>query len=202
MDAEAADATRPPPASGPAWPAAERLPDAAVVLARPDPAQAPAVFRLAADPALWVDVPEAGRTTSVTAQRDDLERFAAHWDRYGFGYWLAWSATGDDDPEEAVGGDLLGLGGLRWLWWRDDWVLNVYIRLAARAQGRGIARRLLEIGIERLDESLDIATPVVVRTRPTNEPMIGLARRLGFDDLGTEERELGTYRVLARELGT
>lgn len=203
----AVDAPGPPPDVALRWPDAEPLVGTSAVLARPDPVFAPAVFRLAADPALWIDVPAAGRTGSVAAQRDDLEAFSAHWDRHGFGHWLLWAGPGGgaspDGPDfsAAVGDDLLGLGGLRWLWWRDAWVLNVYVRLAARAQGRGLASRLLGTAIDRLAAAVPAPTDVVVRTRPANAPMVGLAQRLGFLDIGVEERELGTYRVLARRVG-
>lgn len=201
MDPATTGADGPPPDLGLQWPSVERLAGTAVVVSRPEPALAPDVYRLVADPALWIDVPVAARTTSVAAQRDDLERIDAHWATHGFGYWLAWSGSAADAPTDAVGGDLLGLGGLRWLWWRDDWVLNVYVRLAARAHGRGLARRMLASAITRLHEAVTSPTTVVVRTRPTNTAMAGLAHRLGFDEAGDEERAVGTYRVLARTIG-
>jgi len=155
---------------------------------------------MASDPALWVDVPMAGRVTTLARARQDVTAAREHWEAHGFGYWHVWDGAVPDTPPEADA-PLLGVGGLRWLRWRDDWVLNVYVRFASAAHGRGLATGMLGLALDRVDQGLSGPTTVVVRTRPGNDRMARLAHRLGFDEAGTEERELGTYRVLARDVG-
>lgn len=187
----------PAPPTGLDWPSREPLPGHAIELARPRMDDAAATAAMQADPRLWLDVPTSRRTTTPTAQADDFRRFLEHWRRHGFGYWLAWQAgSGGDASERPV-----GIGGLRWLLWRDEWVLNVLVRLAADWQGRGVATGMLRLAVDRLDRHLDQPATVVVRTRPGNEAMAAVAQRLGAADVGTEEREVGTYRVLAMTIG-
>ena len=179
-----------PPDVGARWPDREPLGDTGAVLVRPGPADVDDALALSRDPALWVDVPVAWRTTTREQQAEDVEAWQAHWGEHGFGYWMV------RDPDA-----LLGFGGVRWLWWRDAWALNVYVRFAAAAQGRGLATAMLGLAVDRLDGALAVPTTVVVRTRPANAAMARLAHRLGFDDAGTEEREMGTYRLLTRRIG-
>lgn len=196
------------------WPAREVMGTTGVVLARPRMGDAAATAAMQRDPRLWVGVPASFRTTSTARQEDDFRHFLAHWREHGFGYWLVWTAgTGPDldqgpaassvwsDEGAGSGPGPIGLGGLRWLWWRDQWVLNTNVRLTVPAQGRGVASALLGRAIDRLGTGLDTPTTVVVRTRPENEAMARLAHRLGFDEAGTEQRSAGTYRVLAIRIG-
>lgn len=149
------------------------------------------------DPALWVDVPVAWRGTTLADQQRDIAAYREHWSDHGFGYWLVW-----EGPPPMVGSTtLLGLGGLQWLWWRGAWALNVYVRFATASQRRGLATATLSRAVDRLDRRLAVPTTVVVRTRPANVPMVRLAHRLGFVEAGTEERDLGTYRLLTRTIG-
>lgn len=179
-----------PPVVGAPWPPTEPLPGTTMVLARPRPGDRDALLELNADPALWVDVPVEWRVTTPERQADDIAAWDAHWTEHGFGYWVLHD-----------GGHVRGVGGLRWLLWRGAWALNVYVRLAVEVQGRGVARRLLGLAIDRLDARLDRQVIVVARTRPSNEAMAALARRLGMDESGVEEREAGTYRLLTRRIG-
>lgn len=208
-----AEPTLPPPRAGMAWPAREVLGTTGTVLARPRMGDAAATAAMQRDPRLWVDVPESFRVTSTTRQEDDFRHFLSHWREHGFGYWLVWEAgTGPDGPASLGDGEPanddpapapgpIGLGGLRWLWWQEHWVLNVYVRFAVAGQGRGLASVLLGRALDRLDRHLAEPTNVVVRTRPENTAMARLAHRLGFDDAGTEQRSAGTYRVLSTTIG-
>lgn len=190
-----------PPDTGPAWPATEALAGTDAALARPRMADGPPAFALQRDPALWVDVPPAWRVRTLQDQRTDLAGMVAHWRRHGFGYWLVWDGHVPEPPSPGRDDGLLGLGGLRWLWWRGAWTLNVYVRFAVAAQGRGLASAVLGLAVERLDAALAVPVTAVVRTRPANTAMARLATRLQFTDVGTEHREAGTYRVLTRTLG-
>jgi RimJ/RimL family protein N-acetyltransferase len=193
------------------WPTMQLLAGHDVVLARPRLEDAPATLAMQADERLWVDVPPAWRVRTLQAQQDDFRRFLAHWREHGFGYWLAWSGAvptaspsasapnGTAPPEPPVGP--AGIGGLRWLWWRGRWVLNVYVRIAVASQGNGLATAMLTTAMDRLDGDLAEPTDVVVRTRDANAAMLAVARRLGMADLGHEQREMGQYRVFARHVG-
>lgn len=185
-----------PQVGGTPWSDVERLDDQRVALCRPSVEDADALFHLQSDPALWVEVPGAWRVASVASQREDLRAMASHWEEHGFGYWLVRDA-GDADAN----GALLGIAGLRWLWWRGGWVCNVLVRFAVEAQGRGLATAVLDHALGRVGEGLVAPATAVVRTRPGNAAMAALAHRLGFDDAGTEEREAGTYRLLVRTVG-
>lgn len=196
--ADEATPVRPPPVV-PRWPGSEPLPGHDVVLARPRMEDAPATLAMQADGRLWVDVPPEWRVTSLEAQQDDLRRFLGHWREHGFGYWLAW--PGAAAPAVDDGRRPLAIGGLRWMWWRDAWVLNVYVRVAVDTQGRGLASAMLGLAIDRLDGVVPSPTSVVVRTRDANAGMIAVARRLGMADIGHEEREMGRYRVFERHIG-
>ena len=179
-----------PPEVGQPWPRTEPLPGTGVLLTRPGPEDRDDLLALNADPALWVDVPDEWRVTTPQQQTADLATWTAHWSEHGFGYWVLREA-----------GVVRGVGGVRWLWWREAWALNVYVRLAAAVQGRGLARRMLALAIDRLDERLAEPVTVVVRTRPGNDRMAALAGRLGLVDDGFEDREAGSYRLLARRVG-
>ncbi|HKJ54983.1 MAG TPA: GNAT family N-acetyltransferase [Nitriliruptoraceae bacterium] len=190
--------TQPPAVPG--WPFAEVLESHGVVLARPRVADAEALYALQSDPRLYVDVPAAWRVQSVVGQADDIRRYVAHWHEYGFGYWVVWPA-GTDPTATGVGVRPRGVAGLRWMWWRGEWVLNVFVRFAAAAQRRGLATAVLGHAMSRLDADLVRPVRVVVRTRQANAAMVALSRRLGMVDTGHEEREMGTYRVLEGLVG-
>lgn len=189
-----------PRVDGTPWADVEWLASQQVVLCRPRLEDAEALFDLQSDPALWVDVPMAWRMSSVSAQREELRAVAEHWEEHGFGYWLVREAA-DGGTGGETGGALLGVAGLRWLFWRDAWVLNVLVRVAVAAQGRGLATAVLDHALVRVGEGLGTPVTAVVRTRPGNAAMAALAHRLGFHDAGTEEREAGTYRLLIRTIG-
>lgn len=208
-------ATGPPPRVD-SWPTSEVLDSHDVVLARPRIEDAAAVLALQSDPALYIDVPPEWRVTSQTSQADDLRRFVEHWHTHGFGYWLVWAGDDGDIPtvtgtgsNHATSGNVpdgagvlpVGIAGLRWLWWRDRWVLNVFVRFARAVHGQGLATAVLAHAITRLDADLQTPATVVVRTRDANAPMVMLAHRLGMVDTGHEVREKGTYRVLERLVG-
>ncbi len=189
-----------PPPAVPGWPFTEVLESQGVVLARPRVADAEALYALQSDPRLYVDVPAAWRVQSIVGQADDIRRYVAHWHEYGFGYWVVWPA-GTDPASPGGGVQPRGVAGLRWMWWRGEWVLNVFVRFAAAAQRRGLATAVLGHAMSRLDADLAQPVRVVVRTREANAAMVALARRLGMVDTGHEEREMGTYRVLEGLVG-
>jgi RimJ/RimL family protein N-acetyltransferase len=78
-----------------------------------------------------------------------------------------------------------GLGGIQSHSLRGVTVLNVYLRFAVPAQGRGLARTVLEQALA----TAPLVAPgvdVVVRTRPANAVTRHVAERAGFVDEGLE----------------
>jgi len=164
--------------------------DAGIVLRRPTSADIPGVFAVHRDPAVYRHDPQ-----DTHPDPDHTARFLApmlaHWAEHGFGYWavLIPRAVWPEGPPSAEAEDgervLAGLGGIQHHVVGGAPVLNVYYRFAPAAQGRGLARLVI-------DQALSIAplvapdTDVVVRTRPANTIARHVAERAGFVDEGLE----------------
>ena len=114
-----------------------------------------------------------------------------HWAEHGFGYWAVLLPAADW-PEGAPGADVAdgarvfaGLGGIRNYTLEGRPVLNVYYRFAPAAQGRGLARVVVE-QTPALAPLVAPGTDIVVRTRPENAIARHVAERAGFLDEGLE----------------
>lgn len=104
----------------------------------------------------------------------DLESRAAvrasitAWRRDGIGHWLV-----EHD------GRLVGIAGVRPAELHGDLFWNVYYRFAPETWGRGIASEAVRAALAAARDHVP-GRPFVVRTRPTNEPAIHLARAVGL----------------------
>lgn len=90
------------------------------------------------------------------------------WQRDGIGHWLV-----EHD------GRLAGIAGVRPIELPGDVYWNVYYRFAPETWGRGIASEAVRAALAAARGHLP-GRPFVVRTRPTNEPAIQLARAVGL----------------------
>jgi ribosomal-protein-alanine N-acetyltransferase len=90
------------------------------------------------------------------------------WQRDGIGHWLV-----EHD------GRLAGIAGVRPIKLPGDLYWNVYYRFAPETWGRGIASEAVRAALTAARGHLP-GRPFVVRTRPTNEPAIRLARAVGL----------------------
>jgi len=133
-----------------------------LTLRRPTAADLDDVHRIHADPRVWRHSPASVHRDRATSERT-LDRWLAHWEVHGFGYWLA-------EHEGAV----VGCGGVEVL--RDD-VLNVYYRFLPEAWGKGLASELVAAAVS--------LTPpgrlLLARVRPGNDPSVRVAGRNGFE---------------------
>jgi RimJ/RimL family protein N-acetyltransferase len=177
--------------------------DSGVVLRRPNAADVPGVFAVHRDPAVYRYDPQETHPDPEHTTRF-LAPMLAHWTEHGFGYWsvlvprAVWP-DGEPGADNADGDRVLaGLGGIQHHTMTGRPVLNVYYRFAPAAQGRGLARTVLQhaVAIAPLVAS---DTDVVVRTRPANTIARHVAERAGFIDegleLGTTDMQVLRYRA-------
>ncbi|GAB2702715.1 RimJ/RimL family protein N-acetyltransferase [Microbacterium marinum] len=168
-----------------------RITDASGVLLRP-PADAdvPGVFAVHRDPAVYRHDPQETHPDPDHTARF-LAPMRAHWAEHGFGYWAVlvpsavWPdgvAGADSDDADRV---LAGLGGIQHHTLAGRPVLNVYYRFARAAQGRGLARIVLDRAIE-IAPLVATGVDIVVRTRPASTVARHVAERAGFIDEGLE----------------
>jgi ribosomal-protein-alanine N-acetyltransferase len=164
--------------------------DAGVLLRRPCEADAPGVFAVHGDPSVYRFDPQETHADVEHSARF-LVPILDHWAEHGFGYWTVLLPAADW-PEGVPGADVAdgarvfaGLGGIRHHTLDGQPVLNVYYRFAPAAQGRGLARTVVEQSLA-LAPLLAPGTDVVVRTRPANVVARHVAERAGFVDEGLE----------------
>ncbi|KAF2413564.1 hypothetical protein B1729_09750 [Microbacterium sp. B35-04] len=163
---------------------------AGVLLRRPREADAAGVFAAHGDPAVYRYDPQETHADVEQSARF-LVPILDHWAEHGFGYWAALLPAADW-PDGVRGADVAdgarvfaGLGGIRHHILDGLPVLNVYYRFAPAAQGRGLARIVVEQSLA-LAPLLAPGTDVVVRTRPANAVARHVAERAGFIDEGLE----------------
>jgi RimJ/RimL family protein N-acetyltransferase len=164
-------------ASGPGWERTERL-----LLCLPDPAtDAEAYFAIHRDPATNehnplppISDPAVGRKT--------LRDWARHWTEYGYGYWTV------RDPAD---GSVLGFGGIMPPFELNPY-LNLYYRFRPSAWGRGYATEMGRAALALAAKEAP-GIPVAAMIRPSNEPSIRLAERLGLRHDRDVKRESGVF---------
>lgn len=164
--------------------------DTGVLLRRPIEADAAGVFAAHGDPSVYRYDPQETHSDVEHSARF-LTPILDHWAEHGFGYWAVllpaekWregvpGAHADDGARVFA-----GLGGIRNHTLAGRPVLNVYYRFAPAAQGRGLARIVVEQSLA-LAPLVAPGTDVVVRTRPANAVARHVAERAGFLDEGLE----------------
>lgn len=144
-----------------------------LTLRKPRPTDALDVFVIHGDPRTNQYNP-AGPDTSIDVSQGRLDGWLKNWEEDGIGYFVVENM-----------GLTVGFAGVRHAD-AADWgekaepVLNLYYRFAPEAQGHGFAgeavRAVLDYAAEQRPDR-----PVVVITKPTNMPSIGLAKHLGFE---------------------
>lgn len=159
-----------------------------VLLRRPTVADLPGVFAVHSDPRVYQYDPDETHPEPAHTARF-LAPLLAHWTEHGFGYWsvLVPAAMFPDGVEGDAdeGRVIAGLGGIQHHTTAGRPVLNVYVRFAAAAQGRGLARTVLEHALA-IAPLVAAGTDLVVRTRPANTTARHVAERAGFVDEGLE----------------
>ncbi|MFP3441698.1 GNAT family N-acetyltransferase, partial [Pantoea sp. SIMBA_133] len=72
----------------------------------------------------------SGPMKNIEEAIENINGWQLEWDTYGFGYWMV---TLPNDPE------VIGVGGIKSIRWRDRDVLNLYYRFSPTAWGNGYA---------------------------------------------------------------
>jgi len=149
---------------------------ARLVLRRPLAADVPWLAAVHSDPLNYPFAPDPPH--SPERARALAEMTFEDWGRDGIGYWLV---EHDREPVGVAGIKPSPFCG------RPTW--NLYYRFVPAARGRGFAaeatREALAVAAE-----LDAGRPVVVRTRPGNQPARRLAEAIGLvrrPELDTED---------------
>jgi RimJ/RimL family protein N-acetyltransferase len=116
--------------------------------------------------------PHPGVTTvpDLTAARRRYDEWDAHWDRYGYGYWVVRYLDNDA---------ALGFCGIRSMNMPGGPALNLYYRLAEQAWGRGIATEAATAVVTWSRTHLP-DLPVIARIQPDNTASPGVALRAGL----------------------
>ncbi len=170
-------------------------------LRRPVSADAPAVLGILSNPAVVRHNP-SDLVTELEDVEALVERWQAHWDRYGFGNCSVFDESS---------GRLVGNCGVRWMTIREHRVLNLMYRFHQTTWGRGYATEAAGAALHWAEKSLPNHL-VVARIRPMHtasqrvETKVGLRRDPAFDDVGadgmdwafTNAREPGSPRVHQR----
>lgn len=161
-----------------------------IVLRRPVEADAPGVFAVHSDPAVYVFDPQETHPDVEHSARF-LAPMITHWAEHGFGYWAVLVPTAEwrggvpgmvsDDGDRVIA----GLGGIQTHTLQGTPVLNVYYRFAVATQGRGLAGAVVQHALA-LAPQVAPGRDVVVRTRPANAVARHVAERAGFVDEGLE----------------
>ncbi|MDH6113880.1 ribosomal-protein-alanine N-acetyltransferase [Kitasatospora sp. MAP12-15] len=159
-----------------------------LILARPDPSDAPAVFAVHGDPATNLHNPH-GPHRSLDESEAFLQTMLADWTRDSIGYC---AVTRREDP-----GTVIGFAGIRVSQIEGKRVLNLYYRFTPSSWGYGFAGEAARTALG-LARSLFPDTPVVALIREDNLPSRRLAERLGFESShGSRDAEGRCVHVLS-----
>ncbi|MEU8900221.1 GNAT family N-acetyltransferase [Nocardia sp. NPDC048505] len=126
--------------------------------------------------------PEAERLNpephTVASANALFDAWLRQWDEDGFGYL---AAAGLDRPAE-----VLGFGGVRYLEWHGERVLNLAYRFWPHAWGRGYATELAAAAVAWAEQRLP-GVPIAADVSESNTPSLRVVRKLGFLLHATEE---------------
>jgi ribosomal-protein-alanine N-acetyltransferase len=146
---------------------------ARLVLRRPEAGDVEWVAALHADPLNYTHAPDCAHRPRQA--RSLAEGQLRAWDRDGISYWVV-----EHD------GERVGMAGITYAAFYGRACWNLYYRFVPAARGHGFAGEATREALA-VAALIDPARPVIVRTRPTNEPArrvaeaIGLVRRLDLD---------------------
>jgi RimJ/RimL family protein N-acetyltransferase len=128
------------------------------------------LFGILSDPAGWWFDPDSRHVDRATTL-GFAERAAARWPTDGLSYWTA---------RRRSDGVIIGLGGVQ-RHRSGSW--NVSYRIAAAAQGQGLAVELARAGIDAAGQ-IDPGVAVIAWVVEHNAPSRRVAERLGLIDQG------------------
>jgi RimJ/RimL family protein N-acetyltransferase len=137
-----------------------------------DLADADALYRILGDPRNSMYLP-GGHLESCDDTRTWVERYRAHWDSCGLGYWTARLRTT---------GDVIAVGGAE----RRPGFWNLLYFVDRDHQGNGYGTELAEAA-RRAAAAVDPDLPLVAWIHEDNVSSHAVARRLGLTDHGLRE---------------
>ena len=147
----------------------EELRTSRLVLLRPAPADVRAVWCIHRDPRACAHNPGDAISTRGEAE-ERLSAWVAHWERYGFGYWvIRWAGRGE----------VLGFCGIKRMELHGRPVLNLFYRLDPAAWGGGVATEAATAVVEWAAENRP-GERVIARVRPGNKASLTVAERAGL----------------------
>ncbi|MCU7730339.1 GNAT family N-acetyltransferase [Actinoplanes sp. KI2] len=170
----------------------EELLTARLSLRRPTPADIEEIFRIHRDRQACAHNPADMLATRSDAA-DRYRRWAEHWDRHGFGYWVIRRRDGHRHAAVA------GFCGLKLMRLHDRDVLNLFYRLDPPAWGDGVATEAATAVVAWAITHV-AGLPVVARVRPGNIASRTVAMRAGLcraEHLDTDGED-GLDRVYAK----
>jgi len=141
-----------------------------LMLLRPTLADLDDFFAIDGDPLTHLHNPAGPDTTIETSERR-LRSYMDDWTTFGIGYWIVRLK-----PDS----DIIGIAGLRSVELLDREVLNLYYRFKPVAWGNGFATEVARAALDVACKDFP-GLPVVARTRPTNEPAMAVARKIGLE---------------------
>ncbi|HKP88934.1 MAG TPA: GNAT family N-acetyltransferase [Thermoleophilaceae bacterium] len=171
----------------------ERAETERLVLRRPRPADREAWLRVWADPAVWRSLrPDLGREPDLDFAGGRFEHHLGHWERYGFGLWLA---------EDRETGTVAGWCGPSHPLFVPQLAEEVEVGWSLRRQfwGRGLAFEAAETAVSTAFAHLDVER-LIALVDATNERSQRVASRLGMRRVETVEHpealvEVGVYAL-------
>jgi ribosomal-protein-alanine N-acetyltransferase len=171
----------------------EELRTSRLVLSGPVWTDVEAVLRIHRDPRACEHNPGDAISTRGEAE-ERLSAWVAHWERYGFGYWvIRWGGRAD----------VLGFCGIKRMELHGGPVLNLFYRLDPAAWGGGVATEAATAVVEWAAGNRPGET-VIARVRPGNAASLTVAERAGLrrtPELDTAGED-GLDWIFVRELAT
>ncbi|QTM98267.1 GNAT family N-acetyltransferase [Sediminibacillus dalangtanensis] len=165
---------------------AEHVKTDRLLLRKPRVEDAGDVFAIESDPETNRFRP-AGPMKSMEEAIETIKEWRDNWSADGCGYWLVVLPETDE---------VIGITGIRRIYWRKRDVLNLYYRFSPKAWGKGYAAEAAAFSVKVARKNLP-GFPVLARIRPINTPSqkvaekSGLKRRPDLDTAGHKVFALG-----------
>ena len=168
----------------------EKLTTTRLLLRKPNENDTESVFEIHGDPETNKFNP-AGPDNSIETSNKRLQKWIAHWENYGFGYWAVLKI---DEPEKVI-----GFGGIMFKEIEGRKLLNLYFRFKPNFWGKGyaneMANKAIETGFQILNQNKIVAT-----VRSNNLPSIKALEKLGMqlDHKIIDEKGESIFYILER----